>query len=99
MSEPLDPRTRPLIELAAPNPEIKGSERGTGLLWLINRVVFHPRGFALALDVDAATGDVRGWFLQGDGSECWTFSEESDDRHFLEAEAFLRQQRVEESAE
>lgn len=48
--------------------------RGAGLLWLVNKVVFHPRGYALAFatdgDVDAP---VVGWVLLGDGSEPWTF--------------------------
>lgn len=39
-----------------------------GLLWLINRSVFHPRGFALA--VDTAGGGLT---LYGDGSEVWKF--------------------------
>lgn len=46
--------------------------RETGLLWLINRTVFHPHGFALALHVDS-DGNATGWELLGDGSEPWTF--------------------------
>lgn len=44
--------------------------RDTGLLWLINRVVFHPRGFALGITHDA-DGNATGWTLLGDGSEAW----------------------------
>src|SRR6266540_984695 len=45
----------------------------SGLLWLINRVVFHPRGFALSLDI---RGDVAtGWLLQGDGTEPVSFTQ------------------------
>jgi hypothetical protein len=62
--------------------------RDTGLLWLINRVVFHPRGFALALITDEA-GTVTGWNLLGDGSEAWAFSAERDDRHFASAQKTL----------
>lgn len=52
--------------------------RDTGLLWLLNRVVFHPRGYALALhftDGGSEGGtyrDCTGWSLQGDGTEPWT---------------------------
>ena len=47
--------------------------RVDGLLWLINTVVFHPRGFALA--VDSETGAFS---LMGDGSERWAFEESQD---------------------
>ena len=40
----------------------------SGLLWLINRVVFHPRGFSLALAVRESDGEVIGWNLLGDGT-------------------------------
>jgi len=43
-----------------------------GLLWLVNRVVFHPRGYALAFHVDDDM-NVIGWSLQGDGTETWDF--------------------------
>lgn len=32
--------------------------RPSGLLWLINRVVFHPWGMALALHTDQADGSA-----------------------------------------
>jgi len=47
--------------------------RTDGLLWLINRTVFHPRGYALALD----TTDGR-FFLCGDGTEPWTFGDATE---------------------
>lgn len=40
-----------------------------GLLWLINRVVFHPRGFALG-----HTQGTDTFTLIGDGSEPWHFA-------------------------
>ena len=58
--------------------------RDTGLLWLLNRVVFHPRGYALALHFNdgSATGgtfqDCTGWSLIGDGSEPWSMSDPSE---------------------
>lgn len=71
------PTSRPFEDLSA-----------TGLLWLANRVVFHPRGFALALTIDA-TGKAVGWNLLGDGSEVWTFAEDRDDHHFATAQRTL----------
>lgn len=55
--------------------------RDTGLLWLINRVVLHPRGYALALiyadreNPCAEGGDVLGWMIVGDGTEPWTMGD------------------------
>lgn len=43
--------------------------RATGLLWLINASVFHPRGYALAIHAD-------GWSLLGDGGEVWQFGDD-----------------------
>lgn len=63
----------------SPNPgRPLGDLRDTGLLWLINRVVFHPRGYAFALhyDEDPRTNpdaQCTGWSLLGDGSETWTY--------------------------
>jgi alkylhydroperoxidase family enzyme len=65
--------------------------RETGLLWLINRVVFHPRGRALALHVDEE-GRAVGWSLVGDGSEPWQYAAEADERELLaRAEQTLRE--------
>lgn len=52
-----------------------------GLLWLINRVAFHPRGLALAFHYDD-DGVVVGWSMRGDGTEIWSFKDEDDDEHF-----------------
>jgi hypothetical protein len=51
--------------------------RSSGLLWLINRVVFHPRGFALALSM--RDGEPVGWKMLGDGSEVWRFEGDEDE--------------------
>lgn len=69
----------------------------TGLLWLINRAVFHPRGFALALHYPEATtreeidagAECTGWSLLGDATEPWSFTEDVDDECFAAVEAFL----------
>lgn len=50
--------------------------RDTGLLWLINTTVFHPRGYALSIDLDPDTGQARGFQLLGDGKERWGWAED-----------------------
>jgi hypothetical protein len=60
----------------------------SGLLWLINRTVFHPRGYALAITV--TDGKAVGWALLGDGSEPWQFGSDEND-NFRRAEATLRE--------
>lgn len=70
---------RPLAEL-----------RDSGLLWLINSVVLHPRGFAIGLNFDC-DGRVDGWILIGDGSEPWHFEDSPEDHDaFRRAERTLR---------
>lgn len=52
--------------------------RDSGLLWLVNRVVFHPRGYALALHFEGVAPDIgecTGWSLMGDGSEPWSMGD------------------------
>lgn len=46
--------------------------RDSGLLWLINATVFHPRGFALSLHVNDEN-ECTGWSLMGEGREPWRF--------------------------
>jgi len=66
--------------------------RDSGLLWLVNKTVFHPRGFALCLFVDQETGEVSGWDLIGDGEESWTFSDTMDeDEHFRNVKRLLEE--------
>lgn len=58
-----------------------------GLLWLINTVVFHPRGFALAR-LEGIDGDS--YYLQGDGTEPWAWDASIDvDDLFARAEAAM----------
>lgn len=63
----------------------------SGLLWLINATVFHPRGYALTLTVK--DGQALGWKLQGDGTEPWRFTRPMDGK-FAAAEATLAGQRA-----
>jgi hypothetical protein len=62
--------------------------RDSGLLWLINRTVFHPRGLALAL-VAAEDGGIAGWLLTGDGTEPMWFSPDDEPTLFAQAKATL----------
>ena len=55
-----------------------------GVLWAINRIVFHPRGFALGYNPDE-----KNFTLLGNGQEVWTFAPQDDDDKFVEFEAFL----------
>lgn len=66
--------------------------RSTGLLWLINSTVFHPRGFALAFTMQ--DGKPTGWKLLGDGSEPWRFDGDIDEL-FRKAEETLASHRIE----
>lgn len=61
----------------------------SGILWLINRVVFHPRGFALALHTNDE-GEVVGWSMIGDGSEPYAFTDKKDEEHFKNAKTTLK---------
>lgn len=52
--------------------------RDTGLLWLINRVVFHPRGFTLGM-VYTYDGEFLHWVLIGNGMDPWRFDGDEDE--------------------
>lgn len=53
--------------------EMNGEElREHGILWMINRVCFHPHGFALAMTPD----DGSKYELWGNGHEPWQFPED-----------------------
>lgn len=54
-----------------------GELTSSGLLWLINTTVFHPRGYAMQLHLDAH-GDATGWSLIGDGKEPFMFAQGED---------------------
>lgn len=72
---------RPWIEL-----------KSSGLLWLLNASVLHPRGFALALVRDPRSREIVGWRLLGDGSEPWRFDgaeSGSCDQNFADVEALF----------
>jgi hypothetical protein len=65
--------------------------RDSGLLWLINTTVLHPRGFALALHyphLDAAEPD--GWVLNGDGTQAWVYEDAFAQKPFTAVQRLLR---------
>lgn len=85
-------------ESTVPNPTPPPNHRPTslpfsemrehGLLWLINATVFHPRGYALAFDVQD-DGSVTGWSMLGDGSEPWVYTMELTDEQFALVAAYF----------
>jgi hypothetical protein len=75
-----DVRRRPFSEL-----------RESGLLWLLNTTVLHPRGFALALHYPHLSAtEPDGWVLEGDGTEAWTFLDADAQAPFAKVQDLLR---------
>lgn len=59
------PELRPLHELA-----------DSGLLWLINACVFHPRGLAFSIQIDPESPEEEGWtLLSADEGEPYMFAD------------------------
>lgn len=64
--------------------------RQFGGLWMLNRTVFHPRGFALAFVYGTKREVPIGWTLQGDGTEPWCFGDDAvEHRAFQSFEELL----------
>lgn len=61
--------------------------RSSGILWLINTTVFHPRGMALAIELDDE-GDCIGWKLCTD-NEAWVFTDTEANIGFDSFEMFI----------
>lgn len=79
MTGPLERLAHLAGEAPTPNTGRPFADLGTtGLLWLINRTTFHPRGFALGIEFNE-NGQAIGWRLFGDGSEQWTFGADVDE--------------------
>lgn len=69
--------------------------RDTGMLWMINTAVLHPRGFAMSLVFDD-DGRCTGWDILGDGTDRWTYADEMGgrlDECFVAFEAMLAERR------
>lgn len=62
--------------------------RDDGVLWAINKAVFHPRGFALAVDTNVDV-DTQRLFLMGDGTEPWSYENGIDNEKFDAFNALL----------
>lgn len=58
-----------------------------GLLWALNRYIFHPRG--LAIQFTYIEDEVVGWGVLGDGKEVWAFDDPTDDSGFERFNKFL----------
>mgnify|MGYP006921322236 CR=1 FL=1 len=69
--------------------------RPLGILYLINKAVFHPRGFALSLSY-SDDGELLGWQMLGDGTEAWRMSADQENDLFPAVEAFLNSLRPDE---
>lgn len=63
--------------------------RSTGMLWLINRTTFYPRGYGLGLVLNPHD-EPYGWVLKRK-SKPLSFSEEDDQRGFDASSRFLSQ--------
>lgn len=94
--EPSSPMTRPLGKPEAEAEKVLpwSDLRTNGILWAINRYLFHPRGYALALsyhadDDNEPTGEPTGWAFFGDGSEQWEYATDTTNEMFVAFEAFL----------
>jgi hypothetical protein len=71
-----------------PDENVPVDLQSDGVLWLINKVVFHPRGFALG----HYPADGK-FYLLGDGSESWMFTAELDSEKFPLVEALFERAR------
>lgn len=79
------------IEIELPEDAQIVDIRADGILWMINRVIFHPRGFTLGYDEDN-----RIFILQGNGKEVWTYADilhEIEQNLFDKFEEMLTRQR------
>lgn len=63
--------------------------RDAGLLWIINKQVFHPHGLALSLEFDD-NGTVTAWSVWKD-NEPWGFTPEDDNESFNKLQEFLKE--------
>ena len=78
-------------DLPVRQPETKAKFREDGILWMLNRTVFHPRGFALGYDPGS-----HEMTLYGDGKVPWNYApsmNEIEDELFTNFEKLLETQR------
>lgn len=67
--------------------------REYGVLWLINRTVFNPRGFAISLEYEDGNPEPFGWSLHGTGEQPWTFDGFDEAGKLAAIEGLLNQAR------
>lgn len=76
---PAAPRYEP-----GPRAAVPVDLRDDGVLWMVNRTVFHPRGYALAVDEEGKLS------LMGDGTEPWSYDLREPDGTDREDDLFQR---------
>lgn len=64
----------PILRAVIERQEATQALYDSGLLWLINAAILHPRGYALTATTDD-DGRVLDLFVQGDGMEPWCYGE------------------------
>ena len=83
-------RVGPAPESGRPFSEMKTR----GVLWLLNRVAFHPRGFALCFHYPDGVARERiesgeipptGWSIIGNGKEVFTFGLDPEEDDLFDA--------------
>ena len=73
-----------MMKVTSKRPVIPAELQDDGILWMINQVVFHPRGYSLGYNPE------RGDFvLQGNGTERHSFGNETGDEYFTRFVALL----------
>lgn len=56
--------------------------RESGLLWLVNTSILHPRGYAIAMQL-SDHGEPLGMMVDGDGVEPWAYDDPAVHESFL----------------
>lgn len=88
----VDPKAVPFDQKGKPERTVYSFAQlsETGMLWLLNRVIFHPRGFALAIEYADGVAQPCGWSLIGNGTEVWKFADDAmEDEKFAATEALF----------
>lgn len=83
MSDPLEPNFDKDLTLT--------DLRDYGLIWAINKMILHPRGYAMSINLDHETGEAIGWNILGNGTEPHSFDEGSDLGGFTKFQKLLAQ--------
>ncbi len=68
--------------------------RNAGLVWAINKSLFHPYGFSMEVKFNDKTGEIVGWDITGDGSKPFFYSQEIEKAGFAKFSKFIEEQRT-----